>query len=114
MQQKIRRRDKKLRSLKDILATLKNKRMLSEGSANILEDQFSGLSKEIFENQLKNSIKNKPQGRRYSDELKQFALTLNFYSHKAYNYMRKVFYLPHQSSIKQGRLHWSHAHINKP
>ena len=38
---------------------------------------------------------------RYNEELKKFALTVNFYSHKAYSFLRKIFKLPHPSSIKQ-------------
>ena len=51
-------------------------------------------------NEVKNKSR-KPMGRSYSEELKQFALTLNLYSHRAYNFLRKIFKLPHQSSIKQ-------------
>lgn len=40
---------------------------------------------------------------RYSPELRSFALTLHFYSPKAYNYVRKTWslLLPHPSTIKQ-------------
>ena len=51
-----------------------------------------------------NEVKNKsckPTGTRYNEELKQFTLIVNFYSHRAYNFLRKIFKLPHQSSIKQ-------------
>lgn len=39
---------------------------------------------------------------KYSEELRSFALTLNFYSPKAYNYVRKVFKnrLPAPSTIR--------------
>ena len=100
LQQKVRRRDKKLKSLKDVINELKNRNFLTEQSADNLQDQFSGISREVFINQLKNKG-TKPTGRRYSEEFKQFALTVNFYSHKAYNFLRKSFYLPHQSSIRQ-------------
>ena len=100
LQQKLRRRNKKINNLKDLITTLKDKKYLSNGSAEILLDQFSGVSNDIFKNQIKNN-KSKPTGRRYSEELKKFALTVNFYSPKAYNFLRRVFYLPHQSSIRQ-------------
>ena len=40
-----------------------------------------------------------PVGRRYPDEVKRFALTLHFYSPRAYDYLRNVFSLPHTSSL---------------
>lgn len=41
---------------------------------------------ELFDNELKNS--NKVTGCRYSKEMKKFALTLHYYSPKAYNFCR--------------------------
>jgi len=41
---------------------------------------------ELFNNELKNS--NKGTGCRYPKEMKQFALTLHYYSPKAYNFCR--------------------------
>ena len=40
-----------------------------------------------------------PVGRRYPDEVKRFALTLHFYSPRAYDYLLNVFSLPHTSSL---------------
>lgn len=41
---------------------------------------------DLFKNELKNS--NKTNGKRYSKEMKEFALTLLFYSPRAYNFCR--------------------------
>ena len=82
-----------------MITVLKNRKWISESNASNLEDQFSGITKEIFKNQMKNNDRG-ACGRRYSDEFKQFALTVNFYSPKAYNFLRKVFFLPHPSSIR--------------
>lgn len=57
----------------------------------MLLDKFDGLSKELFHNQLINQGK-KPTGVRYSKEIKEFALTLSYYSPKALVYCR---YLMH-------------------
>ena len=100
LQQKVRRRDKKLKSLKDVINELKNRNFLTEQSADNLQDQFSGISREVFINQLKNKG-TKPTGRRYSEEFKQFALTVNFYSHKAYNFL---FFIYH-TSLQLGNGH---------
>lgn len=51
---------------------------------------------------LANEIANnerQPTGRRYSDEVKKFALTVQFYSTRAYEYFRTVFKLPAPSSL---------------
>ena len=53
----------------------------------------------MFENQMKNS-KRKAGGKRYHKEIKKFALTLHFFSPKAYLFTRKVFDLPHPSSSR--------------
>ena len=41
------------------------------------------------------------QGRRYDEEVKKFALTLNFYSPRAYEYICGVFSLPHSNSLTE-------------
>ena len=41
-----------------------------------------------------------PHGHRYSEEIKQFAMTLHYYSPKAYDFVRKLLTLPHPSSIR--------------
>ena len=40
-------------------------------------------------------------GRRYSDAVKEFATTLNYYSAKAYQYVRSILPLPHPSLIRK-------------
>jgi len=37
---------------------------------------------------------------KYTDSMKQFALTLYFYSPKAYNFLRTILYLPHNATIR--------------
>ena len=54
----------------------------------------------MVKNQLKNNER-KTNGRRYDDEIKKFALTLNFYSPRAYEYVRSIFCLPHSSSLTE-------------
>lgn len=63
--------------------------MIEESSCDILLDEFDGMSCEIFKNQIKNKNKNSI-GQRYNDEIKKFALTLNYYSPKTYKYCRLV------------------------
>ena len=100
LNQKLRRRNNKINSLHDIIDTMKNRSMLSFSAADLLKDQFSGISSEILMNEIRN-LSATPKWMRYSEELKKFALTVNFYSHKAYSFLRKIYKLPHPSSIKQ-------------
>ena len=69
--------------------TLKREGLISDGCADILENSFSGIPKAVMERILK-----KGEGQHvgaYSEELKSFAMTLHFYSAKAYEYVRDTF-----------------------
>jgi len=51
-------------------------------------DKFDdGISKQLFKNKLVNQGR-KPTGMRYSKEIKEFVLTLSYYSPKALTYCR--------------------------
>ena len=98
LRQKVKRRKEKITSLKGIVENLRDKSSISDETAINLEENFTGMSSELIKNQLKNQARN-PKGRRYCDEVKRFALTLNFYSLRAYEYFRSVFSLPHANSL---------------
>ena len=80
------------------MKTLKNRKFLSKETSESLLEQFSGTSKTLIENEIKN---NKLKRRTYSNELKKFASTVHFYSPRAYLYLRKILQLPHPSSIRE-------------
>ena len=63
----------------------------------MLENNFSGVGKKLFQDQIQNA--KSTHGYRYSTETKQFALTLHYYSPRAYNFVRRIFKLPHASNI---------------
>ena len=67
-------------------------------TGSILENKFSGITKELVRSEITNNSR-LPRGKRYSDELIKFALTLHFYSPRAYEFMRSAFSLPAPSSI---------------
>lgn len=92
LQKRVLRLKTKVNNLKELLQNIKEKGLIEENGYNVILEDFDGMSREIFKNQLKNK-NNKVKGRRYSDELKQFALTLNYYSPKAYKYCRLVYIL---------------------
>ena len=85
--------------MKDLLTLLKEKHLVAEKELELLQYNFTGTAKHPFRNQQKN-LKGNQHGNRYSDETKQFAMTLHYYSPKAYDFVRKVLMLPHPSSIR--------------
>ena len=89
LKQQIRRKNIKINTLAGLLKLLKEKQVLHTESEEIILNKFGGLSQEIFNNIQKNQNIN-PKGRRYSKTIKEFSLTLNYYSPKAYEYARLV------------------------
>ena len=81
----------------DLIKQLKKKSYIAEKQAKLLEFNFNGMAKELITNQM-NNLLNK-RYRKYTDETKQFAMTLHYYSPKAYNFVQKLLSLPHPASI---------------
>ncbi|KAJ8380408.1 hypothetical protein SKAU_G00011860 [Synaphobranchus kaupii] len=93
--QKTRRLKRKVFSLKDITGELQKKLLISTECADLLES-INEVPREILTRiQQKRSAK-------FSEELRQFAITLHFYSPKAYEYVREKFNfaLPHTQTIR--------------
>ena len=95
LNQKLRRKGKKIRSLQDLLAGLKEEECISNQQLD-----FEGVAKQLFSDQAQNMTFSTKMSHHYSQETKQFAMTLHYYSPKAYDFVRKVLYLPHPSSIR--------------
>ena len=98
-QQKSRRLKKKVKSLKDITKELSDKNLITSSCQEMLESNFSGVPFAL----LKRMNLKSGKGSKYSPELKSFALTLQFYSSKAYVFVRKTFNLalPHQVQVRK-------------
>ncbi|KAG8187521.1 hypothetical protein JTE90_019951 [Oedothorax gibbosus] len=81
-----------------MLNELKKKRMISDGASSILKVALTGSAQEFLHRLDLPSTREK-----YPPELRAFALTLHFYSAKAYKYVRKTFAcnLPHPSIIRK-------------
>ena len=60
--------------------------MLSESAQQSLTDDFSSVGCELVLNDVRNRVVEK-RGRRYSDTVKRFALTVFYYSPRAYNFL---------------------------
>lgn len=88
-----RRLKKKVENLSQVLNELKEKRLITQEQVYLLE--LCGISAAA-----KRMIN---KGKEYSPELRTFALTLAFYSPKAYSYIRSTFNtcLPHPSTIRK-------------
>ena len=90
---------KKIETLEDLTSTLSKKKLISDSHEELLNGKFSGMLSELFKRMLK--MKKSGRGLKYSPELKSLALTLQFYSTKAYKFVRKLFNfaLPHPDHI---------------
>jgi hypothetical protein len=99
-QTKTRRRNKKVSTLTAVVSELREKNLINSDCVTILESTFSGVPEELIK-RLVMQKKRKNLGE-YPPELRSFALTLKFYSTKAYNYVRKSFDLglPHVNVIR--------------
>ena len=102
LKQKLRRKERKIDCLADLIKKLKDEMHIANDVADLLEQNFSGISCEIFKSELVNKDRS-AHGHRYSDEIKKFALTLHFYSPHAYNFVRSILSLPCPSSLA----HWT-------
>ena len=93
------RRLKKVKSLKDITKELSDKNLITSSCQEMLESNFSGVP---FAPLKRMNLKS-GKGSKYSPELKSFALALQFYSSKAYEFVRKTFNLalPHQVQVRK-------------
>lgn len=90
----------------DLLTSLKDKELIATEQQKILDHNFSGIAKKLIESHIANA-KVQPNLNHYSDEVKQFAMTLHYYSPKAYEFVCQVLKLPHTSRI----WHWA-ASVN--
>ena len=96
-QQSSRRLKNRAKLLKNVIKTLKREDLISSNCKAMWKQHFEGLPLALF------TRKTSTLKKKYSKELKSFALTLQFYSSKAYGYVRKMFnfVLPHPSTIRR-------------
>ena len=110
-QQKNRRLKKKVQSLSDVVKSLQNNGLISENCAYVLEGTYLGVPEKLMKKAVRNKSKNISKSK-YPEVLKAFAITLQFYSTKAYNYVRRTFHLAlsHPSTIRR----WYQSINGKP
>jgi len=102
LQKQLARQNCHVSHLKGLIQLLKDNSILTEGIQEYLTS--SGLSDtlpfELFQNEIANADRS-ATNKRYSDKMKEFCLTLHFYSPKAYEFLRKCSTLPHESTIRK-------------
>lgn len=100
LKEKVRRRDKKIANLSDIVGDLQKKKYINTEQAFLLEECAG--PKDFLQRQISKS-KGVPLEKKYGEELRKFALTLHFYSPKAYNYIRNKYSscLPHPRTLRK-------------
>ncbi|GFN88513.1 THAP domain containing 9 [Plakobranchus ocellatus] len=86
VQQQSRRLAIKVANLSEIVQDLKNKNYVSDSCAELLEQSFSSVPLQL----MKRILQKKGQGS-FHPSLKAFANTLQFFSTKAYNFVRDTF-----------------------
>ena len=100
LNQKLRRQGMRIQTLQDLMTALKEEECISNQQIDLIYHNFEGVAKQLFSDQARNMTFTNKMSNRYSQETKQFAMTLHYYSPKAYDFARKVLHLPHPSSIR--------------
>ena len=95
--------------LSALIENLKKDSVLSSNLIDFLNLNFDSNTITLIQNELK-ANKCEQQGHRYSEKLKDFAVTMHFYSAQAYNYLRKFLNLPHPCTIRK----WASSRYCQP
>lgn len=89
LQRSIQRKEEHIKNMKHLFNELKKKYVSDIDALNMLSREFEGMALNLFQNKIKNKSRS-ASGRRYSDEVKKFAVTLFYHSPKTYDYCRLV------------------------
>jgi len=102
LQQRVRRMKKKVHSMNDLIKELRSKFKLTDNATDILTVSGSAITNDLLDRISKQQTASRLTKRKYTAALRQFSLTLNFYSAKAYQYVRNTFNLalPHPSVLQ--------------
>lgn len=95
LQQNVRRKNDNIATLKHVLNKLKEKKILTNEQTTILQ-ALGESSGDLFKRVAKKCVR-----RKYDANLRSFAVTLHFYSPRAYEYVRSKFNfcMPHVKTI---------------
>lgn len=101
LNRRIQRKEKQITNLKLLFKHLKDKNILENDTVLTLTNDFGNLVS-LLQNEKKNRDKS-AHGRRYCDEVNRFAVTMHYYSAKAYNYCRWASFFPFHLSTKSSK-----------
>jgi len=87
LQRNVQRKKAQIKNMKQVFDELKKKYVSDRDILNVLSLEFEGMALNLFQNKIKNNARS-ASGRRYSEEVKRFAVTLYYHSPKAYEYCR--------------------------
>ena len=99
LKETVHKQNKCIQNMKQLMEDLKEKRPVSNQQHQLLAHNFEGVSKHLYTDQARNAKYGNKHLSWYSLETKQFAVTLHYYSPKAYDLVHKLLALPHPSSI---------------
>lgn len=87
--------------MREMLNLLKNNHLIGDTVEDIFKNQFdSSLPFALFQNEIGN-VNSASNHKSYSDEIREFCLTLHFYSPRAYEFIRQWSTLPDPSTIRR-------------
>ena len=95
--------------MNEVIKVLEEKSLITSKEAEGLQSTIQNKHYQFLHN-FNQNLKVAASGIRYPDEIKELALTLYFYSPKAYRYIRSIIPLPNQSLIKK----WSSSFKCEP
>lgn len=84
----VQRKKNNITNLKSAFKFLKNRNILENDAVFKLKNEYGNLLLPLLKNEKRNKDIISPRGRRYSEEVKRFAITMHYYSPKAYEYCR--------------------------
>ena len=100
LQKRLLRRDARWNAMTDVIRNLQQDSTSTQSVEEALQNRFTGFSLDMLKNEIRNSSIPKNR-KRYSEEIKRFALILYSYSPKAYHFVRRKLNLPHDSMLRK-------------
>ena len=98
--QKLRRLLSRQQKLRTLLKEAQDRNLMEESAFELMESAFGGMSLALFRHLLKQKDINKHR-RTYGQDIRKFAVTLNFLSPAAYDYVRQTLGLPHPVTLRR-------------
>ena len=86
------------KTIKGLVKKLEKMKYLNMEQSESLTSSFGSMTREIFTNESRNVARSTSS--RYSEKIKQFAISLHFYSPKVYQFVQKSLHLPNPATMR--------------